>query len=131
MPLPNPADPAADTGVPLQCQGAGYPIDSTKIFRYASVGSGRGQCMYLTHNPSYNNDASRPITEVNFTGSDAKLSADQIGKFTTGGTLGSESSTCAGVVIPAQPRFMARRSWGPRWPRPLRWPSAPTPLQRF
>ncbi len=41
MPLTNPPDPAADTGVPLQCQGAGYPIDSTKIFRYASVGSGR------------------------------------------------------------------------------------------
>src|SRR5258708_3138745 len=102
MPLTNPPDPAADTGVPLQCQGAGYPIDGTMIFRYASVGSGRGQCMYLTHNPSYNNDASRPITEVNFTGSDAKLSADQIGKFTTGGTLGSESSACAGVVIPAQ-----------------------------
>src|ERR1700737_1307842 len=102
MPLTNPPDPAADTGVPLQCQDAGYPIDSTKIFRYASVGSGRGQCMYLTHNPSYNNDAGRPITEVNFTGSDAKLSADQISKFTTGGTLGNESSACAGVVIPAQ-----------------------------
>jgi ABC-type phosphate transport system substrate-binding protein len=58
--------------------------------------------MYLTHDPSYNTDGSRPISEVDFAGSDAKLSADQINKFTNGGTLGSEASACAGVVIPAQ-----------------------------
>src|SRR6516165_3886499 len=102
MPLTNPPDPSSDTYVPPECMGAGYPIDSTKIFRYSGVGSGRGQCMYLTHNASYSNDASRPITAVDFTGSDAKLTADQINKFTNGGTLGTESSACAGVTIPAQ-----------------------------
>ena len=102
MPLTNPPDPASDTYVPPECNGAGYPIDSSKIFRYASIGSGRGQCMYLVHDPSYNNDAARPLTEVDFAGSDAKLSDNQISTFTNGGTLGSESSTCAGIVIPAQ-----------------------------
>ena len=102
MPLTNPPDPISDTYVPPECTGSGYPIDSSKIFRYSGVGSGRGQCMYLTHDQSYNNDASRPIYEVDFSGSDAKLSADQINKFTNGGTLGSESSACAGVTIPAQ-----------------------------
>jgi ABC-type phosphate transport system substrate-binding protein len=58
--------------------------------------------MYLTNDPSYSNDANRPITEVDFAGSDATLSADQINTFTNGGTLGNESSACAGVTIPAQ-----------------------------
>jgi ABC-type phosphate transport system substrate-binding protein len=102
MPLTSPPDPPSDTYVPPQCSGVAYPIDTTKIFRYSGVGSGRGQCMYLTHNPSYSNDPLRPVSEVDFAGSDATLSADQIDKFTNGGTLGSESSTCAGVVIPAQ-----------------------------
>jgi ABC-type phosphate transport system substrate-binding protein len=114
MPLTSPPDPTSDTYVPPECGsaakpiarpiriGAGYPIDATKIFRYSGVGSGRGQCMYLTHDVSYNNDASRPITEVDFAGSDAKLSADQINTFTNGGPLGTESSACAGVTIPAQ-----------------------------
>jgi ABC-type phosphate transport system substrate-binding protein len=102
MPLTNPPDPPPDTYVPTECTGAGYPIDTSKIFRFTSAGSGAGQCMYLTNNPSYNTDGSRPITEVDFAGSDAKLSADQINKFTNGGTLGNEASACAGVVIPAQ-----------------------------
>jgi hypothetical protein len=102
MPLTNPPDPDADTFVPAECTGGSYPIDTTKIFRYAGVGSGRGQCMYLAHDPSYNNDAPRPISAVDFAGSDAALTANQIDKFTNGGTLGSESSACAGVVIPAQ-----------------------------
>jgi hypothetical protein len=102
MPLTNPPDPAADTYVPPECTGAGYPIDTTKIFRYSGVGSGAGQCMYLVHDPSYSTDGARPITEVDFTGSDAKLTADQINKFTSGGTLGSEAAACAGVTIPAQ-----------------------------
>ena len=102
MPLTNPPDPAPDTYVPQECTGTGYPIDNSKIFRFTSIGSGRGQCMYLTHDPSYNNDSSRAITEVNFAGSDAKLSDNQISTFTNGGTLGNESSACAGVVIPAQ-----------------------------
>jgi ABC-type phosphate transport system substrate-binding protein len=58
--------------------------------------------MYLTHDPIYSNDPDRPVSEVDFAGSDATLSSDQIDKFTNGGTLGSESSACAGVVIPAQ-----------------------------
>src|SRR5258708_39013064 len=45
MPLTNPPDPAADPGVPPQCQGAGDPADSTTIFREASVGSSRPRCM--------------------------------------------------------------------------------------
>src|ERR1700687_2449714 len=77
MPLTSPPDPASDTYVPPECTGAGYPVDSTKIFRHASPGSGVGQCTSLRNNPSYNTDASHPITEVNLAGSDAKLTADQ------------------------------------------------------
>jgi phosphate transport system substrate-binding protein len=102
MPLTSPPDPASDTYVPPECTGTGYPIDTTKIFRYSGVGSGRGQCMYLTHDTSYNNDTLRPISAVDFAGSDAALTANQINTFTNGGTLGSESSACMGVTIPAQ-----------------------------
>jgi ABC-type phosphate transport system substrate-binding protein len=102
MPLTNPPDPAADTYIPPECSNAAYPIDSTKIFRYSSVGSGRGQCMYLTHDTLYNNDASRALSEVNFAGSDAKLTQNQVNTFTAGGALGSEASACSGRVIPAQ-----------------------------
>jgi hypothetical protein len=58
--------------------------------------------MYLTKNASYNTDSSRPIREVDFAGSDAKLTASQINTFTNGGTLSSEAGACAGVTIPAQ-----------------------------
>jgi len=102
MPLTNPPDPSSDTIVPPQCTGAGYPVAPSNIFRYAGVGSGRGQCMYLTNSTTYNNDAARPITEVDFAGSDAKLTAAQINTFTNGGTLNNDAAPCAGVVIPAQ-----------------------------
>src|SRR5258708_11467138 len=45
MPLTNPPDPAADTGVPPPGHGPGDPLDSTENLPYASRRSGRGQRM--------------------------------------------------------------------------------------